>query len=76
MARAVQETQPSPPLAWQRARLCGNGECVEVARDGDVIVVRDSKDPALHLRYTAQEWRAFVSGVKSGDFDNLSPLGG
>jgi Domain of unknown function (DUF397) len=76
MATALQETPPSPPLVWQRARLCGNGECIEVARDRDEIVIRDSKNPALQLRYNRQEWRAFILGVKSGDFDGLSPLDG
>ncbi len=68
--------QGSPPVVWQRARVCGTGECVEVARDGDAIVVRDSKNPAQKLRYTRQEWRAFVIGVKAGDFDDVSPLDG
>jgi hypothetical protein len=76
MATAVEESLPSPPMVWQRARFCSTGECVEVARDGDAIVIRDSRDPALHLRYSRQEWRAFVLGVKAGDFDSLSPLDG
>jgi Domain of unknown function (DUF397) len=72
MSRVIQ--QP-PAVVWQRARSCGNGECVEVASDGDAIVIRDSKNPALNLRYTRQEWRAFVLGVKAGDFDKLLMLG-
>jgi hypothetical protein len=77
MATAVQQSEPpSPPIVWHRARFCSTGECVEVARDGDAIVIRDSRDPALHLRYTRQEWRAFVLGVKAGDFDGLAALEG
>ena len=48
----------------------GNG-CVEFAElpDGGVAI-RDTKDrsqPAL--RYTAQEWTAFLAGVRAGEFD-------
>jgi hypothetical protein len=59
-------------LAWLRASFCANRECVEVAqRDGE-IVLRDSKDPHGHvLRYTADEWRSFVRGIKAGEFDDL-----
>ncbi|HMH90136.1 MAG TPA: DUF397 domain-containing protein [Streptosporangiaceae bacterium] len=50
-----------------------NGNCVEVAGlgDGDVRV-RDSKDPAGPvLRFTPDEWAAFVSGVQAGEFGAL-----
>jgi hypothetical protein len=37
-----------------------------------MIILRDSKEPAgAVLRYTGAEWRAFISGVKAGDFDGL-----
>lgn len=68
--------QGSTPIVWRRASFCGTGECVEVTRDDDAIVIRDSKNPAFNLRYTRQEWRAFVLGVKAGDFDDLFPLDG
>lgn len=46
--------------------------CVEVAgaESGDVLV-RDTKDHGNGpvLRYTPDEWRAFVAGVKLGEFD-------
>ncbi len=47
---------------------CDN--CVEVAFVGDVIAVRDSKDPAgAALIFTTGEWDAFVGGAKDGEFD-------
>jgi len=55
---------------WRRAKECGNGACVEVAKAEDHYLVRDSKhpdDPALH--FTGGEWAAFVKGVRDGDFD-------
>ena len=46
------------------------GGCVEVARKGDFIVVRDAKDENQKaLVFTLPEWKAFISGVKAGEFD-------
>jgi len=46
--------------------------CVEVARDGGVILVRHSKHPHPALVYTPDEWAAFLAGVKNGEFDDLA----
>jgi hypothetical protein len=45
--------------------------CVEVGQaDDGVILVRDTKDRTkTPHRYTAAEWRAFVAGVRNGEFD-------
>lgn len=57
-------------LVWRKARCCEASSCVEVAFDGDHVLVRDSKDPdSPVLRFTRDEWTAFVAGVKDGDFD-------
>jgi uncharacterized protein DUF397 len=52
--------------------MCGgNGECVAVAKlpDGD-IVVKDTKERDSHvLRFSAGEWRAFLAGVRAGEFE-------
>jgi Domain of unknown function (DUF397) len=59
------------PLAWRRSSRCGSESCVEVAGlpDGGVAV-RDSKsaEAAPVLVFTADEWAAFISGVKVGEF--------
>ena len=56
---------------WRRASFCAPSTCVEIAMPGDRVLVRDSKDPAARavLEYTQDEWRAFVLGVKAGEFD-------
>jgi Domain of unknown function (DUF397) len=37
-----------------------------------VVVVRHSKDPdGPKLLFTLDEWRAFISGAKIGEFDSL-----
>ncbi|MGH3738004.1 MAG: DUF397 domain-containing protein [Micromonosporaceae bacterium] len=51
----------------------GDGTCVAVARIGDVVGVRDTKDPespVLEFRFT-DEWPKFVQAMKDGEFDNL-----
>jgi hypothetical protein len=58
--------------AWRKASFCASGECVEVARQDDMIVMRDSKQPRGGvLRYSPEEWQSFVRGIKAGEFDNL-----
>ena len=61
-------------LVWRKSsRSNGNGgECVEVAElPAGGRAVRDSKDQGSGptLRFTPAEWRAFVEGVKLGEFD-------
>jgi predicted secreted Zn-dependent protease len=61
-------------LSWQKStHSTGNGNCVEVAAlPDDNLAVRDSKDKTgPMLQFSASEWRAFVAGVKDGEFDNL-----
>ena len=54
---------------WRKPSYSGgNGaECVEVARDHDgAVLVRDTKDHGrgqVHA-FTAEEWRAFVAGIR------------
>ncbi|GAA3090564.1 DUF397 domain-containing protein [Streptosporangium carneum] len=59
---------------WRKSTLSGGdgGECVEVARlSGGHIGVRDSKNPTgPALLFAPSGWAAFVSGVKSGEFDS------
>ena len=53
-----------------RAQYNGQGDCVEVAENADIVGVRDSKDrtgPMLVLGHAG--WRAFLAAVKDGEFD-------
>ena len=46
------------------------GDCVEVAKTDEGIVVRDSKNRDKGtLTFTPDEWDAFVVGAKNGEFD-------
>lgn len=58
---------------WQKSAYSGGngGACVEVAvlPDG-ARAVRDSKDTdGPKLAFPAEEWAAFMAGVKAGEFD-------
>lgn len=57
---------------WRRSTRCdgSSGNCVEVKSAGGAIAVRDGKDPeGPVLVYPADEWDAFIGGVKAGEFD-------
>jgi hypothetical protein len=62
-------------LKWRKSSYSGNnGACVEVAplNDGRVAV-RDSKDPqGPALFFTRTEFTAWLSGVRAGEFDDLT----
>jgi hypothetical protein len=61
---------PEPTLRWRKSSHSGSGNnCVEVAAGNRHIAVRDSKDPhGRKLVISLPEWRAFVAGVKAGEF--------
>ena len=58
---------------WRKSvKTQNSGACVEVTRVGDVIGVRDSKDPdGPVLRFTVREFEAFLDGVHKAEFDDL-----
>ena len=48
----------------------GNGDCVEFAVIGGMVVLRDSKHPnGPVLIFTQGEWRAFIESAKAGECD-------
>lgn len=58
--------------AWIKSSLSfANGNCVEVAQfAGGEVGVRNSRHPEdAVLRFTADEWQAFIGGAHKGEFD-------
>jgi Domain of unknown function (DUF397) len=59
-------------LNWRKSTFSGQGNsCVEVADLPDNgRAVRDSKrEDSPVLTFNAAEWRAFVQGIRAGEFD-------
>jgi hypothetical protein len=58
---------------WLKAKASGpNDNCVEMTREGELVLVRDSKDKTGPvLGYTKSEFAAWVDGAKRGEFDGL-----
>jgi hypothetical protein len=66
--------RPGSGSYWIKSSLSyANGNCVEVASlpDGEIGVrnSRDSTGPVL--RFTSDEWHAFIGGVRNGEFDGF-----
>jgi hypothetical protein len=54
--------------AWRKSSRCGSTTCVEVARDGDDYLVRDSKHPDQPpLRFTRDDWIDFLKRIEFGE---------
>ena len=61
-------------LSWIKSSLSfSNGNCVEVSDlPGGAIGVRNSRDrEGPVLRFTPDEWHAFLGGVRKGEFDGF-----
>ena len=80
MGKLTLGDMPGGPAAganWVKSSLSfANGNCVEVASlPNDEVGVRDSKDTeGLVLRFTPDEWQAFVGGVHNGEFDSFGRI--
>jgi hypothetical protein len=66
--------KPGSASNWVKSSLSfSNGNCVEVASlpDGQ-IGVRNSRDSkGAVLRFTPDEWHAFLGGARNGEFDGF-----
>lgn len=51
---------------WHKSsRSSANGQCVEIARLGGAVAVRDSKRPSgPKLVFTRRSWAAFIDDIK------------
>jgi hypothetical protein len=59
---------------WVKSSLSfAQGNCVEVSdQPGGTIGVRNSRDrKGAVLRFTPDEWQAFLGGVRNGEFDDF-----
>jgi hypothetical protein len=60
-------------LNWHVSRTCESGACVRVARRGDFVLIGNTNSPDGPINeFTTDEWRHFLAGAKSGDFDGIA----
>lgn len=62
---------------WVKSSLSfSTRQCVEVAGlPGGVVGVRHSKDPdGPVLRFTPDEWQAFLGGARAGEFNGFGTM--
>ncbi|MGA8117938.1 MAG: DUF397 domain-containing protein [Actinocatenispora sp.] len=56
------------PLTWRkssRSTACGPN-CVEVASAGQLMAIRDSKDPIPLIVVSSVSWQAFLDTLRNG----------
>lgn len=78
MNNSLRVEEPARPVdgsPWTKSSLShANGNCVEIANIAHGHVgMRDSKNitgPVLGI--SPEEWRAFLGGVRNGEFDNFT----
>ncbi|WP_424212456.1 DUF397 domain-containing protein [Streptomyces sp. BI20] len=57
---------------WQKSSYSTDtNACVEVAAHDGNIVMRESDDPEFVVTTTPAKLRAFILGIKAGEFDHL-----
>ena len=68
MEPAGHEPAADEPV-WHRQ--CENGACMEVAVQGEAVMLRTSIAPEATITLSRAEWREFIAGAKQGLFDGL-----
>ncbi|MFC8495348.1 DUF397 domain-containing protein [Streptomyces sp. NPDC057235] len=61
-------------MKWQKSSFSGgddNQSCVELAPFNGAIKMRESDDPDVIVTTSVEKLRAFILGVKAGEFDHL-----
>jgi Domain of unknown function (DUF397) len=79
LLRSPGTTRPAIASSWTKSSFShANGNCVEVAdlSDGKVGLrnSRDASGPVLQI--PPEEWRAFLNGVRNGEFDRFATSSG
>ncbi|MFG2003397.1 DUF397 domain-containing protein [Spirillospora sp. NPDC048911] len=58
-------------VAWRKSHFsAGQGDCVEIARLGDIVLFRDSRDRhGQVLAITPAEWGRLATRIQGGELD-------
>ncbi len=58
--------------AWRTSSACNESGCIEVRPGTDGVEMRASHSPdGPILRFTADQWKAFLDEIRAGQFDDL-----
>jgi hypothetical protein len=63
--------EPEGMPTWHKGRPCDAGNCVEIAPQGEDVLVRSTMAPDALIRLTRQEWAEFLMAAKEGLLDHL-----
>jgi hypothetical protein len=55
-------------LKWRKARKCDGGACVEIAKLGETIMVRNSTTPDEIISTSRDQWLHFLVWVREDSF--------
>ena len=58
-------------LEFRKSSFSGKYSCVGVAWKDNIVYVQNTKQKEPIVKFTFDEWQAFISGVKAGEFDIL-----
>lgn len=50
-------------LQWRRIARCDSAACVEIATTMEHVLVRNSSEPSTQVRFTHEEWTAFIDAL-------------
>ncbi len=65
---AIQPNRDSTLLWRKSSASSASGGCVEVAKSGSSVLVRDSADRlGAVLTFTCAQWRMLVGGIRNGE---------
>ena len=62
-------------MHWQKSSFSGGGDgadCMEVATDDGTIYLRESDNPEAVITTSPKKLKAFILGVKAGEFDHFT----
>jgi hypothetical protein len=55
-------------IYWRKSSLSTfNGNCLEVAKKGDYVLVQNSRNPGPMLQFSSNDWAAFIDRIKQGN---------
>lgn len=69
MTLSKTNTNPSAVSGWRKSSKCESSMCIGVNVTPDAVLIANTANLADHLAFTPAEWRAFIAGVRAGDFD-------